>query len=169
MTETVTAVLGGLVGLITAGSIAYTKIQAIKLAHIEKMQELKTANDIAQADAAGKLKTAEDKRQNEAFDRLSTAFDGQIKLYADLLIRMAKVEDDHSTCQQKCSTLEKQNGEQQKSIETLTQKVTYLEGTLRKTEDKALVSTAVLETTANLVAIAANTAATVASTEATKG
>jgi DNA repair exonuclease SbcCD ATPase subunit len=103
--EVLSGIVGALVTLITAGSIAYSKIRQIKNEHEAKLIELQTAKEVALADANAKLKESEDKRQNEAFDRLSAAFDTQVRQYKDLLARTQKLEEEHSKCEQNVKEL----------------------------------------------------------------
>ena len=95
MVEVLSGIVGALVTLITAASIAWSKIKQLKDAHAEKLMELQTAKEVALADANAKIKDAEDKRQNEAFERLSKAFDSQTQLYTDLLARTLKLEEEY--------------------------------------------------------------------------
>lgn len=105
MVEILSGVVGVLVTLVGAVSVCWSKIKALKDAHEEKLLELQTAKEVALAEANAKIKESEDRRQNEAFDRLSAAFDGQIRLYNDLLNRTQKLEDEHKLCHETLAEL----------------------------------------------------------------
>jgi chromosome segregation ATPase len=112
MVETLTAIAGALVGLITAGSIGYSKIKQLQNEHVEKLKALDNEKEIKVAEAGiklaeaeEKLKTAEDRRQNEAFDRLKQSFDTLQQMFNDLLTRTQNLEESEKACQARVAVL----------------------------------------------------------------